>query len=325
VISVYVGDMHCVVEEIDECWNLIQGVLAFCIKVDADQVVFLGDQHHAHSTVRLEVMAFWRKVFALFAEHEIAVVALVGNHDLSNDRATDAMVHYPEIVSVRQPHSRGGILYLPYIHDPKEFLAACRACPEARTVVCHQLFDGSRYENGFYVGEDGVDPTLLPQPAVISGHIHKPQRVGKVWYLGAPRWRIATDANEDRAVWAVEHDVDGNAVRARAMDTAPYCRRIVHLQDTPEAPADVPVPGPLLDVRVDVTGPAAYVRARGDELEGRGVRVRTFRNDQSTLVVKESEGLQVAWRKFRQSFVPSRGTPGDRVAVVAAERFGLAA
>jgi hypothetical protein len=91
-----------------------------------------------------------------------------------------------------------GILFVPYVHDPAEFVQICQQYPEAKTVVCHQTFAGSYFENGFLT-PDGVEPNLLPQEQVISGHVHSPQRIGKVWYPGAPRWRTVSDANTERA------------------------------------------------------------------------------------------------------------------------------
>lgn len=322
--SVVVGDPHTVADEIPECERLMRGAIAFAGAVGAVRLVVLGDLHHNHSTVRVEVVAFWKRVIAWARAAGLEVVFMVGNHDMSNDRSCHILIAYPEAVVVDRPTVIDQVLYLPYVHVREDFVAMCQANP-TRTVVCHQLFDGSTYENGFYCGEEGVDAALIPQDLVISGHIHKPQVLGKVWYVGAPRWRIASDANEERRIYALTLDVGGAMVGAQEHDTAPYCRRIVHMQDTPDSPAAPPAPGPLVDVRVDVTGPTDYVRARAADLEAMGCRVKTVRTDAVRVEVRESDGLPRAWDRFAGAYVPTRGTPMVRVRALAASQYGLAA
>ncbi len=317
--TIFVGDPHPVVEELDDVRALIRAIEAFARDTKARRIVFLGDQHHTHSVVRLEVMGLWKEAFRLLGRHR-EVVALVGNHDRSSCGRYHAMAAYPEVRVIEKPEVFDSTLWVPHMADPRDFESLCQQYAYMTDlVVCHQLFDGSVYENGYYAGEEGASIDAVPQAEIISGHIHKPQRLGKLWYPGAPRWRTASDANEKRAIWFVDGDT------RIPYDTAQCCRRIILLDDSPEKPADVPAPGPLLDVRVEVRGPAEYVVPRTAALRARGVRVTPFRTDSARIEVRESDGIVPAFVKYLAGYEGRRGTPRPRLAEIVKERMGIAA
>lgn len=322
--TVYVGDPHGTVGHLEECGRLIRAVAEFAREQDARRIVFLGDLFDTMSVVRLEVAAFWRWAFAYLIAEGFQVVSLVGNHDYDNAQRSHALEGYSGVTVVDGPVVLDGILHLPYVHEPARFVELCRAHPTG-VVVCHQAFDGAEYENGFYAGPEAVDQKLIPQTLVISGHVHKPARLGKVVYLGASRWRIASDANTSRALVMFDHDATGKVRAVEKLDLSTVCRQILQFELTPENLTVIPPAGPLVDVRVDVRGPTAFVLGWAEKLAARGVRVRTFRTDAVRLSVRESEGVGVAWGRFVREFRPSRGTGSERVAALAAEVYGLRA
>src|SRR5208282_3433609 len=95
---------------------------------------------------------------------------------------------------------------IPFIPDNREFVRICnQEVPHDAILLCHQTFEGSQFENGFYAPE-GVDQTLIPQKVVISGHIHNRQTVGKVTYIGTPRAVTANEANQDKGISILDTD-----------------------------------------------------------------------------------------------------------------------
>src|SRR6185369_11497831 len=120
---------------------------------------------------------------------------LVGNHDRSHDtNITGNTLRYasPTVTVVDEPMTLGnGLVFMPWYAKPQDFI---KAAGNYTTLICHQTLQGAKYENGFPAA-DGVPAEMVPAKTIISGHIHTPQMFGKVWYPGAPRWRIATDAN----------------------------------------------------------------------------------------------------------------------------------
>jgi DNA repair exonuclease SbcCD nuclease subunit len=334
----YIGDPHITVAELADGAALVDLVVKTAVQLKPDAIVFLGDQYHHHSIVHLEVMNFWLKALEHLVETTTAeIYIMVGNHDKPGSGRQDIhalLAHkdrHPRVHIVERPHRLivptipmyTGVLLIPHQDSGEEFLKLCsHFVSETKTVVCHQTFDGGRYENGFYA-KDGVDPEKVPQPSILSGHIHAPQEFGKVWYVGAPRWRTTSDANTERAIWLVEHDDTGAMVSRTAIDTGDVCRRILDLEETE-------VGGLVVerydtkkdDVRLTLKGPDFWLKAYGKMRKEQGFKVRTVCTDtKSAPRVRESEGIAPAFKKFVSAYKPKNNTPLPVLEKLVAERF----
>ena len=249
-------------------------------------------------------MQFWRSAFMALAPWH--TIALVGNHDRPGDRNSTAhsmMSHLDsDVTVVDRPMASGPLLFVPY--GDAELVRFAKAADPDATLVCHATFQGAMYDNGFYA-PDGLDPEALPQRQIISGHIHKPQEFGKVWYPGSPRWRTISDANQDRGYWLVEHGDKGEILNREFFSTGKVCRPIYLLEDTPESTAKVPESG---DIVVDVRGPPDFVARRKRELDALGVRVRAFPVSERKKAVRESDGIGAAFGKYAAAWKPINGT-----------------
>lgn len=329
--ALLIGDVHCVPEEIEDCQRLIDYVRKVAEQEKIKTVIFLGDQYNSHSVMRVEVMAFWRSAFEALSYDDLDVYALTGNHDYAGAKLPihALMAHKEQITVVDRPMLLGysGILMMPYYDDAEEFVSASKVDVnidgeqiEVKTLICHQTFEGSKYDNGMYA-PGGVDPELLPQKTVISGHIHKPQEFGKVTYIGAPRWRTLSDANVDRAIWIYDFDAEGNVVGKKSFDTSICCRKICALEDTPSNPIDPATLNSTVDWRIDVKGPADWIERRKKELAGPGVRLRTFNTTKATPKIRESEGIDMAFNGFLKKYTPKYGTDREVLAAMAQERL----
>lgn len=327
--TLFVGDVHATPDSLEECWRLIEFVAETAEIHQVRRVVFLGDQYHNHALVHLEVMRFWMKAFEkLRLDHGLKVWALVGNHDRPGDASSDAhaMAPHQQHIIVAGHGGRGvalgngvhdHLILLGYFHDPEKFLEAAQKHHYIPTIVCHQTFVGALFENN-WPAPDGIDQNLVPQKTIISGHIHTPQTLGKVWYPGSPRWRTVGDANQDRGIWVVRFNEDGTIADREMFSTKNVCKPIYQLEDRPGAPAEVPDHGAIV---VDVYGPTAYVLQRKAELEQRGIRVRGFAEDRQAVKVRESEGIKVAFDKYLASFEARGGTSAEVLMGMARERI----
>lgn len=319
----YIGDPHATKDDLDDCHALIQLAIHTVKAEDVEYVVFLGDQYHNHAIIHVEVMGFWMASLEAFSRLTNAkVVSLVGNHDRPGTEGAlvhAMMAHKRQCQVVDEPNNTllPGILFVPYMARPEDFVEVCKQhalSPRGvlmQTAVCHQTFNGVIFDNGFEPS-DGVDPNLLPQKQVISGHIHKPQENGKVWYPGAPRWRTLSDANVERAIWVVQHDDHGKIQDRKAYSTGAVCRQIRHLVDTPENPIQA-VLDPRHRWQVDIRGPSDYVEHRKAELSGPGIRIRTFKTVVRQAKVRESDGMSKAFGMFLDKFQPPGGTDKSRL------------
>lgn len=322
----YVGDPHIRPDGLDEGWKLVDLIAKVAEEQGVHHVVFLGDQFHTHSVVHLSVLGFWQKAFATVAQYA-KVWALVGNHDMSGrigDYNHALMLYDPDVVHVvsEPTDAPWGALMIPYVSDHESFdnVVNDNFNPKQKLLICHQTFDGSQYENGFFA-KDGIDPNLVPQEIVISGHIHTPQQLGKVWYPGSPRWQTISDANTQRAIWVVEHADDGTILSKTPFDVSGACRPIYALVDREDEPlADLP-DFAAATVLIDVYGSHEYVRDRAEELQKLGARVRQFPTIKRTLKVRESEGLAVSFRKFAAAHEPKNGTSKERILELAEQRI----
>lgn len=312
-----VGDPHAVPSELEDCQRLIDLIDEY--SGEFDQVVFLGDQHHTHGVVHLSVVSFWREAFARLGGPD-KVIFIVGNHDKELRHAAEPGCSvaevYRDVATVVTPSLVvGGVGFVSHYPKPEEFVREAQKLEGANTLICHQTFIGALGESGFVLPE-GVDSEDLPQKDVISGHLHTPQRFGKVWYPGAPRWRTLSDAPvTDRAIWLVGFDESGRMISRNPISTSVACRAVRSLEDSETSPVDPTSLIPGTDWRVTVVGSPTYVAARKGVFLGRAkVNVRYVR--ESTPEVRESDGPVRSLHKFLETFEPPRGTPRARLSVM---------
>ncbi len=335
-----VGDLHATPDELGDCRNLIDLILKVCRQEEVTEVWWTGDQHHTHAVLRVEVLHWFKVAFKALKAEGINSVCLVGNHDQANPGSkAHAMMAYqydPGVKVIDVPTVHRGVLMVPYMHTQEEFVEACGKFVQGtewrdqdneahywgpRTVFCHQTFDGSTYENGF-LASDGFDPNLVPQELIISGHIHTGQEFGKVWYVGAPRWRSLSDANVERSIWLLEFD-GGKLTDRRPFSTGDTCRQIKHLDDTPDSPVVLPL-DPAHQWRIDIRGPADWCQSRKLQLKAAGARIRTFPTQVSSAgKVRESEGIEKAFKAFLGVFQSKHGTPLEALELMAKERLSV--
>ncbi len=299
-----VGDYHAEPASLDDCQKLADLIVDVASERGA-RVLFTGDQYHTHAIIHAEVQRFWHDLYKRLTHS----ISLVGNHDRpgsASSKATAMLAHLDQTMVISDPYEANGVLFMPHFHDPEEFVAVAQAHPNAHTLICHQTFYGARYENGA-LAEDGVNLNLIPQKTVISGHIHTPQIIDKVWYVGAPRWRTLSDANTNRAIWYVEIDDAGNITERVKYDTGKVCKQIFSLVDTEEDPVTTAL-DPQHEWRIDVHGTLERIEERAPFFKAQGAKVRTFKTELAAPKVRESEGVDVAFSSWVDNYKPQHGT-----------------
>lgn len=333
-----VGDPHVTADELTDSQALLDGVFALYGQLEPDMVVFMGDLHHNHALVRVEVTDFWLRNLSRFPAHKVAVI--LGNHDRPNDASSEAhaLQAYRKLCTVvDQPtwlfedFGKPHVLAMPYYHSKEDFVNEHmeESKPIAPLVtLCHQTFDGSKYENGFYA-PDGLDPRILGAPRVISGHIHTAQTItwegGYVQYIGSPRWRSISDANEAKSVVLYDTVQDTFTL----FDTSEWCSPIGKAAITNLSQIDnIPfVSNPKARLHVDVVGQKAEVEVQIVAIKNRlsRAKLRPVYTDQSNkkLAAAESEGVFNALRKYMASYKPQFGTKPDLLESMIVNRLSL--
>jgi DNA repair exonuclease SbcCD nuclease subunit len=210
VKTLRVGDPHITVRNLAEAETLMNFIFTEAAHHKVDRIEFMGDLMHTHAVIRVEVMDFWKRAFQSLEYFD--VVVLVGNHDQPGSREKEQEMNALNIfnsVSVRvvnKPRIIDSVAYIPYMSDHAAFLKAAQDLYDkgaTKLLVAHQNFTVPLYS-------DMIDPDLVPQEAIITGHIHEQRQVGKVFQVGTPKWDTMTDANEEKGIWIYEHNEDGS-------------------------------------------------------------------------------------------------------------------
>lgn len=325
------GDPHAEQSELEDCQALVDLICEHVKLWKPDAVVFLGDQHHNHALVHLEVLGFWKAAFEKIKDagqkFGTKVITLVGNHDMPGNGTSKnhAMLAYDIVVADKVLYSEE-FACISYCATEEEFRGLVAQLPEyIKTLFVHQTFDGSKYENGFYA-KDGFSLEGLEKYKIFSGHIHTPQDIANVTYVGAPRWRTVSDANIERFLWCLEIE-DGVPNVAGKIPTSTVCEPMYYFIDRQSEPLDIEglkVKGQII---IDIHGAPEWIAERTKIWHGTFrhslPRVRTFPVTENTGRVLESKGIHVALAEFLDSYNPSESINKDEFRGVVNKRLGL--
>jgi DNA repair exonuclease SbcCD nuclease subunit len=323
--------MHVTVDDLADADKAAEAILEAYHAEKPDFVVFLGDQYDAFAVKNVQVERWWMQFLDRIPCEDVFL--LLGNHDRPGDSSQVAhalQAHARQVAVVDKPMGGPlGIALLPFYFKAEDFVAAANspAVAQATTLLCHQSFIGGKYESGLPIearhDASAVDPNVLPQRCVISGHIHTPQTIGKVLYPGAPRWRNnVSDANVERSILAVDFE-NGLPTAMRKYSTE-RCRRIWKMDLTEGAFDTKTLPGKEGDrYVVDIHGSAAYIEAVKKGITRPGVRIRTFQTDRPGPKLSEAQGVTAAWVKWGGEYQPKHGTPRATLERLARERLSL--
>lgn len=271
-----VGDPHIRPNNIEESNKLMAFVISEAIKNKVDSIEILGDLFHTHAVIRLEVLEFWQYWFRQLSQFPVFV--LVGNHDMDGDYGSKSHAlsvfkkeqgESPEIIDKAQ--QIGIFAYMPYYHDAEDFKrdAAKLASQGAKTLICHQTFAGSQYDNGFYA-PNGINPDDIPFETIISGHIHKEQIIagGKVDYPGTAKWDTVSDANERKGIWIYDHDdTTGKVLKREMISTNNVVTPIVSITWNEGSPEPVLMSG--AKTNIELVGSSDWISKKKDLLKGK--------------------------------------------------------
>lgn len=238
-----VGDPHVMVSNLKESQALIDYVIELAKKEGCETIEFLGDLFHTHAVMRVEVVDFWLKNFQKIEMEQLECRVLVGNHDQPGSKEKEQIMNALNIFDsfgdedslrtiINEPMIIDNIAYIPYMSDKSAFLKASAELYDkgaTKLLVAHQTFTGAKYDNGFFA-EDGIEPDLVSQDNIVSGHIHKAQQIGKCEYPGTAKWDTMSDANQNKGLTVFTHNKDGSIADRKFFSTADIVTPIYKIQ-----------------------------------------------------------------------------------------------
>lgn len=223
-----VGDPHIKLNNISDSTRLIQFIYDIAKEQIVDSIEFLGDLFHNHAVKRVEIETFWMTSFHKLNELNIPILVLIGNHDQIGSKEKEAWNSlnvfsnkWDNVEIINSPRIVKNVAYIPYMRDNERLVEEARRLYQqgaTKILVAHQTFTGASYDNGFYA-EDGVEPELICQDSIVSGHIHTSQQIGKCFYPGTPKWDTMSDANVEKGIWIFNHEDDSTIIDKQFIST----------------------------------------------------------------------------------------------------------
>lgn len=173
-------------------WDIFKSLRSIAINNKVKEIVCLGDtsdrkDRHSGTLVNKLVDSF----SDLHFETEASIMILAGNHDMpltgpyfwtfiNNHKGT----RYIKEWEVHWDKEKKGIFYLPFSSNPK---SDWPSLTQAKLIYMHQTIEGALMldENNKAVLK-GHDLPELPEVAIYSGDVHRPQFIKGITYIGTP-------------------------------------------------------------------------------------------------------------------------------------------
>ena len=226
--TLIVGDPHIKISNLKEATKLVDFIVENAKKHDPKFLIILGDLFHTHSIKRLEVENFWIEAFQkLIPLTPHRLIVLVGNHDIPGSNETMGKINALKVFGeqdidiIDKPTGINNIALIPYMRDKQNIIKESKRLYDSgctKLLITHNTFTGAKYETGFYAPE-GIEPELICQDQIISGHIHLTQEIGKCFYPGSVMWDKMSDANHNKGIWILEHNDDNSIAKKTFLST----------------------------------------------------------------------------------------------------------
>ena len=184
-----------------DCWDYIQWYVKTAQDFGAETCVFSGDFFHNRSTINVASMNVALDIMEYVAKSFEKVYFLVGNHDMyyRDDRRVHSLVlsrNIENVVLVDQPLTLGDTTFLPWLIGDE-----WKAVEKLKSRYIFGHFELPGYWMNAMVqmpDHDGLkDSHFKHAEYVFTGHFHKRQNTGKVWYIGNCFPHDFADAQDD--------------------------------------------------------------------------------------------------------------------------------
>lgn len=180
-------------------------------------MIIAGDLHDSKANLRAECVNAMLETFKLV---KTECFILVGNHDLTNEKANTNSIEFLDglndrvgLIRNQMISSHKGLEYIAYHSDTEKLKKKLTKLPKSITVIMHQGLSGSN--SGEYIQDKtAITPADVAGLRVISGHYHTRQTIklpngGKWDYIGNPYTLNFGEANDPEKGYQILYD-DGS-------------------------------------------------------------------------------------------------------------------
>lgn len=194
-----------------------RAIITYALNYGIKDLVFLGDWFHNRSQLNVLVLQKTLELLYQNLANDLRFYFLVGNHDQYD---SSGQIHslYPlkvigKVADMPCYIKVGDKLigFIPYQVDREQFLQDVNRLLRGQKVdiLClHQGVKEAQLLNGIAMGDESFIsinelPDYLP---IVSGHIHKPQVIDNLLYVGAPLQHNFGDAGDRRGWYVLDDD-----------------------------------------------------------------------------------------------------------------------
>lgn len=159
-------------------------------------LIIAGDLNDTKAIIRAEVA---NAIISILKNSKVKIYILAGNHDLVNEKGSEHGLNYlrPYAKIVDKPTFGfiPNVFMVPYQSDIEKLKTLLSAFNPSLIWIMHQGFMGAQM--GDYIQDKtSIDPELVKDFTVISGHYHRHQTLGTVTYIGSPYTITYGEAND---------------------------------------------------------------------------------------------------------------------------------
>lgn len=172
----------------EDCIRFIEFMIKYAKQNQIQTAIFLGDWTHTRSSINAITMRYSIDAFRLLNDNFEQVIVIVGNHDMpfreSRDITTNEFSElFPNIRLIREIEQIDNCVFAPYLLNT-EHLDLIKL--KGDYLFGHFELPTFLLTRGIEMPDHGgLNRTDLSSfKAVFTGHFHKRQNKGNVWYIG---------------------------------------------------------------------------------------------------------------------------------------------
>jgi len=198
-------------EHNDSCENFIKWMIEQAKIHNIKTCIFGGDWHHVRSSINISTLNYSVSGLKLLNDYFDHTVFLLGNHDLFyRDKyeihSLPYISQFPKIHTIDSMREIGDVAFVPWLVADD-----WKRVPNLKAPYMFGHFELPKFKMNAMVEmpDHGLlNPThFVNQKQVFSGHFHKRQNKGKIWYIGNTfPHNFADSWDDDRGMMIWEPD-----------------------------------------------------------------------------------------------------------------------
>lgn len=201
-IAVIISDVHYTLKTLELADKAFRQAIDTATELNVP-LIDAGDITNDKAVLRAEIVNRLIETMKYAQSKNVKVFLLVGNHSLCNEKGKEHSLNflssYATIVDSPTYLLYQDILMIPYQSDFSNMKSISiglepNGIPNP-IIIMHQGVKGA-YMGDYVQDKSSIDPELLKNFTVISGHYHKHQTVGTVTYVGSPYTITYGEAND---------------------------------------------------------------------------------------------------------------------------------